>query len=90
MSTELIIRGIFVAIISLMVAWKVFTTYDQEIGTESEDTEGTGYSPFISGSLLPAILLIMVCFAIFKYGAEKAAEMTLSLCFGIFLHISLY
>ena len=90
MSTELIIRGIFVAIISLMVAWKVFTTYDWEIGTESEDTEGTGYSPFISGSLLPAILLIMVCFAIFKYGAEKAAEMTLSLCFGIFLHISLY
>ncbi len=90
MSVELIMRGIFVAVISMMVAWKVFTTYDWEIGTESEKTDGTGYSPFISSSLLPTILLLMVCFAICKYGVEKAAELTLSLCFGIFLHISLY
>ena len=90
MSTELLIRGIFATIISLIVAWKVFFTYDQEIGTESEDTEGTGYSPFISGFILPAILLTLVCCTVFKFGVRKAAEMTLSLCFGIFLHISLY
>lgn len=90
MSVLLVIRGFFIAIISLMVAWKVFFTYDQEIGTESEETEGKGYAPFISGYLLPSILLILAGCSLIKYGFQNTIRTTLNMCFGIFLHISLY
>lgn len=49
MSSELLLKGFFIGIMSLMFAWTVFTKYDTEIGSENrknpaQEEEGGGYS----------------------------------------------
>lgn len=48
------------------------------------------YTPYLSPLLLPGFLMALLLLAPFITGIEKAAQMTLSVCFGIFLHISVY
>ena len=90
MSTELLLRGLFCGITSLIIAYRVFSRYDAEIGMETDDEGKQKYFPEISGALLPLFLLIVIVLSIFLFGADGAVKMTLSLCFGIFLHISVY
>ena len=90
MSQEVFIRGIISGIMALVFSWAVFSRYDDEIGYEGSDTDNQKYLPYISGSLLPMFLLFITILGAYFYGFEGAARMTLSSCFTIFLHISLY
>ena len=90
MSQEVFIRGLVSAIMALAFAWAVFSRFDDEIGSEASDSDKQKYLPYIPGSLLPMFLLFITALGTVFYGFEGAARMTLSSCFTIFLHISLY
>lgn len=90
MSQEVFIRGIISGIMALVFSWAVFSRYDDEIGYEGSDTDNQKYLPYISGSLLPTFLLFITILGAYFYGFEGAARLTLSSCFTIFPHISLY
>ncbi len=90
MSQELFMRGLFSGILSLMLAWIVFSRYDEEVGNEVTNREGPRYLPYIPGILLPMFLLSAAILSGVFYGFKGAARFTLSMCFGIFLHISIY
>lgn len=57
---------------------------------ENDDSTTQKYVPYISGSILPAFLLIWSIVGFITAGMEETFQLILSLCFGIFLHISLY
>jgi len=90
MSTELFIKGFFAAIISSILSWIVFARYDSEIGTETEWDSRPRYLPYLPALLLPILIGVLFLMALPKYGLKPTLEMVLSLCFGIFLHISVY
>lgn len=52
--------------------------------------EGQRYSSYLSPLLLPSFIVALLLLALPIIGAEKTAQMTISLWFGIFLHISIY
>lgn len=83
-------RGLFSGLMALAFAWVVFSRYDDEIGTEVSESERQKYLPYIPGTLLPGFLLGITILGGIYYGFSGAARMTLSSCFAIFLHISLY
>lgn len=89
MSTELLVKGFFAAILSGVMGWVVFSRCDGEIGEEREN-EGQRYCPNISGALLPAALVTIVILGLCTQGAAETAEVMLSFCFSVFLHICLY
>ena len=90
MSEEVLLRGFISGIIALAFSWVVFSRYDDEIGSEVTDAEHQKYLPYIPGNLLPLFLLTILILGTWEYGFGGAARMTLSMCFSIFLHISLY
>ena len=90
MSTELLIKGLFAAVIGGLFSWVVFSRYDSEIGSENEITEQQRYLPDVPGVVLPLYITVLVGLALFYEGGKAAAQWTLSFCFGIFLHISVY
>lgn len=83
-------RGLFSGVMALVFAWVVFSRYDNEIGTEVSESDRQRYLPYIPGALLPGFLLGITILGYIYYGFSGAARMTLSSCFAIFLHISLY
>ena len=83
-------RGLFSGVMALVFAWVVFSRYDNEIGTEVSESDRQRYLPYIPGSLLPGFLLGITILGYIYFGFSGAARMTLSSCFAIFLHISLY
>ena len=90
MSTEVLMKGLLAAVISGAFAFAVLSRYDSEIGSENVETEHQRYLPYVSGALLPLFIVVCVGLALAYYGGKAAAQMAMSLCFGIFLHISLY
>ena len=90
MSTEVLLKGFITGIFSLVFAWAVFSRYDREIGSESTGEEGQRYLPLVSGTLLPAFLLILLILGLKFYGTAPTLKMMLTMCFDIFLHICLY
>ncbi|MCD7750321.1 MAG: M56 family metallopeptidase [Lachnospiraceae bacterium] len=90
MSQEVFLRGLGSCVFSLVIAWLVFSGYDREVGSESTETDGQKYRPCVSGSLLPLYLLLLLVLETVFYGITEAAKSALSVCFGTFLHISVY
>ena len=90
MSSDLIIKGFFSAVFSLILAYAVFSNHEKENGPERPPEEKQRYSPLIPGMLLPACLLALLVLGVVFEGTALTVQMTLSMCFGIFLHISLY
>ena len=89
MSQEVFLRGIFSGILCLVLAWEVFARYDEEVGIESDEALPR-YRPYIHGALLPSFLFGFLVLGTFLLGFTGTARWTLSMCFSIFLHISLY
>lgn len=89
MNTDIYIKGIFAAIFSFGFAWVVFSRYDDETGLEKTGSGRQRCLPYVPG-VLPLLILCLTVLGLVLYGAGPTARMTLSLCFGIFLHISLY
>ena len=90
MSTDILIKGFFAVILSGTFSYVVFSRYDPEIGSENAPGPHQRYLPYGVQMLLPLFVLFCVAAAFAAYGSGAAAEMALSLCFGIFLHISVY
>ena len=85
MSTELFMKGWSVLILSGVLAWAV---YDRSDGGLDGDRQR--YLPCISGQLLPACIAALVVCELVFYGRREALRITVSFCFGVFLHICLY
>ncbi|MCD8381106.1 MAG: M56 family metallopeptidase [Lachnospiraceae bacterium] len=97
MSQEIFLRGLGSCVFSFIMAWLVFSRYNREMGRESTETgseraetDGQKYLPYIPGSLLPLYLLLLLVLETVFCGITGAAKSVLSVCFGIFLHISVY
>lgn len=89
MSTELLIRGGLTLVFSLMFAWIVCTRYDSD-PTPREGEERCVCRPVIHGALLPVFLLVLVALGLWQYGKGPTAKVVLTVCFGIFPHVSIY
>lgn len=86
MTIELLMKGTFAMIYSIVMAWVVVDR--DPVG--SVDNSRQRYLPYIPGNLLPVcVLTYMVCLLTFA-GIGTAARMTLAFCFSVFLHICLY
>ena len=89
MSADILLKVFFVSIMSLMFSYIVFSRYDEEVGSESQD-RSQRYKGYIPGALLPACIIVINILAIYYYGIEITAHMTLSMYVSIFIHICLY
>lgn len=90
MSTEFAIKFLFTGIVSLVIAWAIFSRCDEEIGEGTKYNGEEKYLPQIHGALLPAVLLVMVLLGLKFYGGQLTAKMMLTVCFDIFLHTAIY
>lgn len=86
MRPETLFRAGACVFISLALSWLVLSRDEQERGLDGSSR----YSPYIHGSILPAILICEFLLAAYKFGAAMAARYALSDFFGIFLQISVY
>ena len=85
MSTELFVKGLMALIFSGVLAWAVY----DKTGC-GMDRDRQRYLPCIPGQLLPACMLTLVFCELAFYGRRDALRLTVSFCFGVFLHICLY
>lgn len=86
MTMKLITKGFCTLIFSVMFAWTV-SDWDSD---SNMDSSRQRYLPYIYGCLLPmSVLTLFIIGPIFR-DAESAMQMTLTFCFGVFLHICLY
>ena len=90
MTIEFFARFVFSAIIGLSLAWTVFSKYDDEVGEESEGGSVKRCQPLVHGALLPTVLLALLLLGLKFYGTDLTLKMVLTMCFDIFLQISLY
>lgn len=90
MNTDLLLKIISSAAFSSVFAWFVFSRYDNEIGSENTESEKQRYLPYLPSMLLPIFILTLTILGFILDGAVPTARMMLSMCFSIFLHISLY
>ena len=88
MSTELFLKGFFVALFSAAFIWATHL----RVSLPPKDAEGERqkYLPYMAVFLLPFFVVMLAVLTLFSEGARPAAEITISVCFGIFLHISVY
>ena len=87
MSQEILVRGFFCGIYSLAFAWVVCSRNQEEADRK---TTGQRYMPYIPGYLLPLHFLIVTALGMILHGTMGAVRFILSMCFGVFLHISVY
>lgn len=90
MSELVLLKWFAAGIFGLVLSWVAFSRFDNEIGSEHQDSDSQRYMPFISGSLLPAYLAILLVMLIPIHGLRYAMETIVSMSFGLFLHISLF
>lgn len=86
MSMEVFLRGFFSALIGIGFSWTIFSRNESELGYNDRQR----YLPYVSGMLLPVMLLTYGLLELWFYGVQRMASRMLSLFFGIFLHISIY
>ncbi|MBQ2896306.1 MAG: hypothetical protein IJE26_06310, partial [Oscillospiraceae bacterium] len=85
MSADQGLRLFMTILLSLSLGWVILSRDDSERGREAQR-----YLPYISGLLLPLWLFMILGLAAWQEGWRMAAELALSLCFPLFLHICLY
>lgn len=90
MSEDIMLKSFGVGFMCLILAWAVFSRYDTETGDESQPQNGQRYLPLISGYLLPVYLFMMLAVGLKFMGTEATFKIMLTLCFDIFLSISMY
>lgn len=90
MSTELLIRGFFAAILSCCLMWRVFRQNEHELDPESDDKKSQRYAPYIPASLLPAALLLLSILNLLYCGPQETALLMLSYCFSTFFQITVF
>ena len=90
MSTQDVIRGLFALLFSGIIAWNVYSRSVEEDEPQPEDSKRQRYLPYGSGILLPLLILVLLVMGLVYYGPQEALRLTLSVCFTIFVQITLY
>lgn len=90
MSEELFIRGIVSLFICILVFLALEHRYDEEIEKKSDEDKHQKYLPYISTGFLVGGLLGKVIWGALSDERGVAIHRMISLCFELFLHISLY
>ena len=88
--SDIIRRGFFSALFALAFSWAVFSRFDEEYGSENTSSGRQRYLPLIPVIVLPAFLVILWGMGLIFRDIQWTLKATLSMCFSIFLHISLY
>lgn len=78
-------KGFCALIFSGTFAWVIF-----DRASDSNDSKRQRYLPYIPGLLLPLCMLTLLCMGLIYTDRERAMQITLAFCFGVFLHICLY
>ena len=86
MSMEVFMRGLLSAFFSLLIAWLIFLRNESELGYNDHQR----YLPYVSGMLLPSVILAFGLLGLCFYGVQRTASMMLSMSFVIFLHTSIF
>ena len=87
MSIALLIRALTSLLFGGLLAWDVFARCRPKAGPEGRPQR---YQPFLTGILLPLFFFSCLAAGFLFAGPQGMAELTLSLCFGIFLQILFY
>ena len=90
MSQDILIKGITMLILSSVFVWGIFSRYHEESGEENSASNQQKYLPFIVGNFLPACIIAVTIFGLITDGVQETAKLIVSVCFGVFLHTSLY
>lgn len=88
MSEELFVRGIVSLLLSFVIGLLVEYRYDEELGVKEH--KGQRYRSYIPSGLLVGLILGRTVFVFISVGAEAAKQALISICFDLFLHISVY
>ena len=84
---SVVIRFIFSLFLGVMVSVMILLRRKNE---ESCEINGRRYQPFMWGAFLPLMMLVMPVMYLFLDGFRKAAHWTVSVAFGMLVHISVY
>lgn len=90
MSSDVIWRGIWAAVLALSFAFVVYQRDDQQINGSPVDSKRPRYAPYIDPWLLPTYVILL---SLLAYSIEKDVrilEEIFYICMGIFVHMSLY
>ena len=90
MSQEVFLRGILFAIMAAVFAGMVYFRHDDDPSLDPGVDDRPRYIPYIHGSLLPGFIFGFAILGSIILGVGFTARRILSICFSIFLHISLY
>lgn len=80
---SVVIRFVFSLMLAVLVT---VSAYDKS----GEKINGRRYQPFMWGAYLPLIMLVMPVMYLLMYGLRWTAHWTVSIAFGLFVHMSVY
>lgn len=86
------LRIILISVMSLALTGAIYLRFDQQVGSDGIQSlnHAPTYAPYYAPFLLPLLFLLSpIVFTPF-WGITGAWEETLSLCAGLFLHVSLF
>ena len=90
MSQDILNKGITMLILRSVFVWGILSRHHEESGEENSASNQQKYLPFIVGNLLPACIIAVTIFGLITDGVQETAKLFVSVCFGVFLHTSLY
>lgn len=89
MREEYMVKVLAVVMISIALSWVICSRDRAEKGRKCGN-DRQRYLPYLAGYLLPLFLVVVAGLSMVCYGIQVTAQMTLSMCFRIFVHISIY
>ena len=90
MTEETVKRLFFSTLMALAFSWAAYFRFDRECGSESNPGNKQRYLPMLPNYLLPLFFVVLWIAGLLFQGFGWTQKLTLSLCFSIFLQISLY
>lgn len=90
MTSEMQSNLFILGIMSFFIAYRGFSIYETENGSNPAKDSRDKYIPYIPCLLLPFSILLTVFLNLIFYGPLETVKEALSMCFGIFVHISIY
>lgn len=90
MTSEWKLRLFLTALMSLAISYRVFSIHKTEKNPADNDSSHQRYTPYIPCLVLPLSMILIIALELAFYGPLAMVKETVSLYFGIFVHISIY
>ena len=90
MSIEVFIRGFFAFIFALIFAYAAYSKQKREKISSIDNDEQLRYLPYAGSLVLPTYLSALYAYSVIRIGPQTTMKHLPSLCFEVFLHISIY